>query len=106
MPFKTVSKTVIHIYFVDGIYLKPCRCSFKCAKICTEVILPLGKLVPSKHPYGSTAHLQNELHHFCVDQSMDRLAVHMGDEVTSTKPRLVGWSTILYMLGLDRTNGE
>ena len=61
--------------------------------VCNEVYLQFK--CARRHTH---THLQNELHHFCVDQSMDRLSVHMGDEVTGAKPRLMGGPTVLYML--------
>lgn len=46
----------------------------------------------------SSTNLQDQLHHFCMDQPMHRLTIDMGDEVTLTKPCLTGWTAILHML--------
>lgn len=46
----------------------------------------------------TAAYLQNELYHFSVDQTMDRLPVDMGDEVTSTQASFLGGTAILHML--------
>lgn len=43
-------------------------------------------------------HLQNELHHFGVDQTMNRLSVDVGDEVTSAQTGLLGRTAILNVL--------
>lgn len=42
--------------------------------------------------------LQDQLHHFCVHQPMHRLPIDMSDEVTLTKSRLTGWTSILHVL--------
>lgn len=43
-------------------------------------------------------YLQYELHHLGVDQTVDRLAVDMGDEVALPEPRLVSWTALLHVL--------
>ena len=51
-------------------------------------------------------HLENELHHLGVDQPVDRLSVHMGDEVTGAQSRFLGGAFVLHVLRLDaKTNG-
>lgn len=45
-----------------------------------------------------STNLQDELHHFCMHEPMHRLPVDMSDEVTLTKPRLTGWTSILHVL--------
>lgn len=45
-----------------------------------------------------SAYLENELHHFSVDQPMNRLSVDVGDEVTSAQTGLLGGAAILNVL--------
>lgn len=54
----------------------------------------------SKHP---SAHLEDELHHFGVDQSVHRLPVDVRDEVTSTQASLLGGAAILNVLYNSRS---
>lgn len=42
--------------------------------------------------------LEDELHHFSVDQTMDRFAIDMSDKVTSTQASFVGGAAVLHML--------
>lgn len=42
--------------------------------------------------------LHDQLHHLRVHQPMHGFPVDMGDEITLTKPRLAGWTTVLHML--------
>lgn len=44
------------------------------------------------------AYLEDELHHFSVDQTVDRLPVDVGDEVTGTQASFLGRAAVLYML--------
>lgn len=44
------------------------------------------------------ADLEDELHYFSVDQTVDGLPVDMSDEVTSTKASFLGGATVLHML--------
>lgn len=41
--------------------------------------------------------LQDQLHHLRVHQPVHRLPVDVSDEVTLTKPRLTGWTSILHV---------
>lgn len=43
------------------------------------------------------ATLEDELHYFSVDQTVDGLPVDMSDEVTSTKASFLGGATVLHM---------
>ncbi|TNN74721.1 hypothetical protein EYF80_015039 [Liparis tanakae] len=43
-----------------------------------------------------------ELHHLRVDQPVDRLPVHLGDEVSLPQPRFVGRAAVLHMLRASR----
>lgn len=43
-------------------------------------------------------YLENELHHFSVDQTMNGLSVDVGDEVTSAQAGLLGGAAILDVL--------
>lgn len=45
-----------------------------------------------------SANLQDQLHHLRVYQPVHRLPVDVSDEVTLTKPRLTGWTSILHVL--------
>lgn len=49
------------------------------------------------------AYLQDELYHFSVDQTMDRLPVDVGDEVTSTQASFLGRAAVLHMLTSHKT---
>lgn len=46
----------------------------------------------------SSAHLEDELYHFSVHQSVHRLPVDVGDEVTSTQAGLLGGAAVLNVL--------
>lgn len=48
------------------------------------------------------SYLEDELYHFSVDQTMDRLPIDMGDEVTSTQASFLGRPTILHMLSIHK----
>lgn len=57
-------------------------------------------------PVVSTpAYLENELHHFGVDQPVDGLAVDVRDEVTGAQTGLLGGAAILDVLP-DTTNNR
>lgn len=45
-----------------------------------------------------SAYLEDELHHLSVDQTMNRLSVDVGDEVTSAQTGLLGRAAILHVL--------
>lgn len=45
-----------------------------------------------------SAYLEDELHHLSVDQTMNRLSVDVGDEVTSAQTGLLGGAAILHVL--------
>lgn len=51
----------------------------------------------SRRPHPS-AYLEDELHHFGVDQTVNRLPVDVGDEVTSAQTGLLGRAAILDVL--------
>lgn len=79
---------------------------FSAMGVCTQLSqFPVvsHRLIRQGH-WGTTSgsipstNLQNQLHHFCVHQSMHRLPVDMSDEVTLTKPCLTGWTSILHVL--------
>jgi len=44
------------------------------------------------------AYLEDELDHFSVDQTVDRLPVDVGDEVTGTQGSFLGGTAVLHML--------
>lgn len=46
----------------------------------------------------TAAYFEDELYHFSVDQTMDRLPVDVGDEVTSTQSSFLGGAAIFHML--------
>lgn len=50
-------------------------------------------LIGCSHPY-----LQDELHHLGVDQAVDRLAVHVGDQVALLEAGVVRRAALLHML--------
>jgi len=47
-------------------------------------------------------YLQDELHHLCVDQPVNRLSVDLGDQVSLPQPRIVGRTADLHMLRASR----
>lgn len=44
------------------------------------------------------SYLEDELHHFSVDQTVHRLPVDMSDEVTGTQARFLCGAAVLHML--------
>lgn len=54
----------------------------------------------TKHP---SANLQDELYHFSVDQSVHRLPVDVGDEITSAQAGLLGGAAVLNVLPIRKT---
>lgn len=50
----------------------------------------------------SREYLEDELNHFSVDQTMDRLAIDVSDEVTSTEASFLGGPTVLHMLPIHK----
>lgn len=53
----------------------------------------------------SSAHFEDELDHFSVHQSVHRLPVDVGDEVTSTQSSLLGGAAILNVLPIGEVFG-
>jgi len=43
-------------------------------------------------------HLQDELHHLCVDQPVHRFPVYVSDEVTGAETAFLGGTPVLHML--------
>jgi hypothetical protein len=46
-------------------------------------------------------HLKDQLHDLWMHHAMHRLPVHVGDQVSRTQPRLLGWATFLHVLGTE-----
>lgn len=60
-----------------------------------------GRSFPSQ---TLAAYLEDELHHFSVDQTVDRLPVDVRDEVTRTQSSFLGRTVVLYVLiGMTNT---
>lgn len=38
------------------------------------------------------------MHHLCVHQAMNRLLIHMCDQVSLPEPGAVGWTSLLHVL--------
>lgn len=51
-------------------------------------------------------HLQYELHHLRVNQAVNRLSVHVGDQVSLPEPRLMSRTPVLHMLREKKRKGE
>lgn len=43
-------------------------------------------------------YLQQQFYHLRVDQALDRLPVHVGDEVSCAETCLVSWAALLHTL--------
>lgn len=50
-------------------------------------------------------HLKDQLNDLRMHHAMHRLPVHVGDEVTSTKPGLLGWASLFHVLGTRHPTG-
>lgn len=51
-------------------------------------------------------YLQDQLHHLCVNQPVNRLSVDVGDQVSLSEPRLVGRTALLHVLKASREEEE
>ena len=52
------------------------------------------------------SYLEEQFHHVCVDQAVDGLSVHMGDEVSSLQAGLLSSPTVLHVLEEQRCRNK
>lgn len=67
---------------------------------------PLDKLLSSGCGCIVVGYLQDELHHFSVDQTVDRLPVDVCDEVTRTQSSFLCRTIVLHMLTVSQKTSQ